>query len=404
MKKTIVVLLSVLFLLPAFVLPCLAEGVRLDRAALDRPHVIDEADLLTDAEEAEFSKRAEEIETNSGFDVIIVLENGTSGDSDVDMANEYFRARFGDGKDQRGGLLFITESGFTTMFTNLTRAADDNSEEANQYKISDLLSDHAYAEACRAFVDYVQYLAEPEPANILADGASSAETGLPRVVDEADLFTADEEAALSSRIAAVGSEFSFDVVVVTTTDLGGKTDMAFADDYYDYNGYGYGENKDGCLLLIHMDADRGYWISTTGLGIKALSDADIDRIGEDIVPLLTAGDYAAACDTFLDDVSEEVNIAINGRGFRPMLLVIGLVIGLVVAFVVVSVLKGQLKSVRFKPGASDYFVNGSLALTGAYDVLVGHHVTRTKRQNESSGSSTHTGSSGTSHGGGGGRF
>ena len=28
----------------------------------------------------------------------------------------------------------------------------------------------------------------------------------------------------------------------------GKTAQAYADDYYDYNGYGYGENDDGILL------------------------------------------------------------------------------------------------------------------------------------------------------------
>ena len=35
------------------------------------------------------------------------------------------------------------------------------------------------------------------------------------------------------------------LAVVTVNSLEGKTAEAYADDYYDYNGYGYGENDDG---------------------------------------------------------------------------------------------------------------------------------------------------------------
>lgn len=321
MKKTIVVLLSVLLLLPALVLPCLAEEEAVLDPEADQTAVVDYDDLPGDlpGDEAEG-------------------EPYTDGSFKLDLSEDDI---------------------------------------------------------------------DTPPEGVITYGAATGALDLPHVVDEADLFTVDEELALSEKIAQIGAEFSFDVVIVTVTDLLGKSAMAFADDYYDYNGYGYGENHDGVLLLIHMDEDRGYWISTTGLGIKAFTDSELDSIGDDIVPKLSAGNYAGACDLFLDDVYEQVNIEINGRGFQPKLLVIGAVIGLVIALIVIAILKAQLKSVKSKPSASDYYIDGSLAVTGAYDVLVGHHVTRTKRQSESSssgGSSTHTGSSGTSHGGGGGRF
>ena len=34
--------------------------------------------------------------------------------------------------------------------------------------------------------------------------------------------------------------------------------MDYADDYYDYNGYGLGDNKSGLLLLIDMDVVERY--------------------------------------------------------------------------------------------------------------------------------------------------
>ncbi len=425
MKKTIVILLSVLLLLPSLAL----------FAAADQPRVVDEADLFTADQETALNAQIDEIGKSFSFDVAIVTVNDLGGKSAMDYADDYYDSNgYGYGENHDGCLLLIhmdEDRGYwiTTTGSGIDAINDDDLDAIDE-DIVPLLSVGEYAKACFVFTDDVRALlasADGEipalPSDIITYGANGAEgiddvpslltdgaatvTTMPRVVDQADLFTVDEELALNEKIARVASEFSFDVVILTVTNLYNKSAMAFADDFYDYGGYGYNENNDGCLLLIHMDEDRGYWISTTGLGIKALSDADIDRIGDDIVPSLSAGQYAAACDTFIDDVYEEVNIEINGRGFRPMLLIIGLVIGLVIALIVVGVLKGQLKSVRSKPSANDYYVDGSLALTGAYDVLVGHHVTRTKRESSSSssgGSSTHTGSSGTSHGGGGGRF
>ena len=43
------------------------------------------------------------------------------------------------------------------------------------------------------------------------------------------------------------------------------TQQAAADDFYDYNGYGYGENYDGILFYI-ADYERKYQFSTCGSG------------------------------------------------------------------------------------------------------------------------------------------
>ena len=75
--------------------------------------------------------------------------------------------------------------------------------------------------------------------------------------------------------------------------------MAYADDYYDYNGYGAGADNDGILLLLSME-DRDWWISTTGYGIDAFTDYGIDVIGDEIVPDLSNGDYYSAFTEFID--------------------------------------------------------------------------------------------------------
>lgn len=68
------------------------------------------------------------------------------------------------------------------------------------------------------------------------------------VVDNADLLTQTEENELSKKLQDISDELQFDVVVVTTNSTGSKTATEYADDYFDYNGYGRGSNNDGCLI------------------------------------------------------------------------------------------------------------------------------------------------------------
>ena len=55
------------------------------------------------------------------------------------------------------------------------------------------------------------------------------------------------------------NQYNMDAVIVTSNNLNGKSQQDYADDYFDYNGYGVGEDKSGLLLLIDMD-DRKVWI------------------------------------------------------------------------------------------------------------------------------------------------
>ena len=83
------------------------------------------------------------------------------------------------------------------------------------------------------------------------------------VVDDANLLSSEEEQQLREDLASFKEQYNMDAVIVTSNDLGGKSQMDYADDYFDYNGYGVGEDKSGLLLLIDMD-DRKVWISTSG--------------------------------------------------------------------------------------------------------------------------------------------
>lgn len=222
------------------------------------------------------------------------------------------------------------------------------------------------------------------------------------VEDYADLLTDSEESALAEKLEAFCDEYKMEIAVVTINDLEGKTARDFADDFYDYNGYGYGENDDG-LLALYVDGaegEREIYITTHGKAISKISDADINYITDRMIGYLSTGDYAWAFDTFVDETINTVKVSVS-----IIWIPLSLAIGIAIVFLVLKTIASANKSVVRKVDAKDYVRSGSMVVTGSYDNFLFNNVTRVARpKNTSSGSSTHTSSSGRTHGGGGKRF
>lgn len=241
-----------------------------------------------------------------------------------------------------------------------------------------------------------------------AFAAGSAEL----VVDEADLLTDSEEAALRSKLDAIGQNHGMDIVVVTKPSLYGYDIQEIADDFYDDGGYG----ADGILLLVAMYESEWY-ISTAGYGIDAITDAGLNYIADQFVDNLSDGEFYEAFDAYADQCDDFVKQAKSGEPydsgnfpkgpFRFLRnLLVSLAIGLVSALIATGTMKGKLKSVQRQLKADSYVKNGSLKVTNSKDLFLYTHVSRQAKPKEtrSGGSRTHVSSSGTIHGGGGGKF
>ena len=144
------------------------------------------------------------------------------------------------------------------------------------------------------------YQVKAEDVNTTQENNQSEQNGqipderlLPQLVDDAGLLDSSEEEELESELDEISERQQFDVVVVTVNSLEGKTPQDYADDFYDYNGYGYGSDHDGVLLLVSME-DRDWYMSTTGYGITAITDAGREYISDQFVPYLSDGEYLEA--------------------------------------------------------------------------------------------------------------
>lgn len=230
------------------------------------------------------------------------------------------------------------------------------------------------------------------------------------LVDDAGLLTGTEAAQLETELSRISDRHNVDIVIVTVDSTGGESPMDFADDYYDYNGY----RADGILLLVSM-GDNDWWVSTTGYGITAVTDAGLDYMSDQFVPYLSDEDFAQAFEKFAQLCDEFITQAKTGDPYdshnlpkEPFSLVTNLLIafgiGLVAAWIVTGSMKAKLKTVRRQAAADNYITPNSLHLTHSRDLFLYTHLDRREKPQSSSGSSTHTSSSGTTHGGGGGKF
>lgn len=221
-----------------------------------------------------------------------------------------------------------------------------------------------------------------------------------RLEDQADLLTGAEERHLAGELDRIWDVYGVDVVIVTVPALSGYSATAYADDFYDTQGYG----PDGILLLISI-SDREYAISTAGSCIRAFSDGDLYDMEGQILADLSDGQYFDAFCIFVELTEEQLAQAESGSSFHLVRnLLIALAVGFVVALIVTAVMKGQLKTVGFR-SAGQYVKAGSMKLTQSRDLFLYAHVSKQKKEKSSSGgSSTHVSSSGRSHGGRSGRF
>lgn len=225
----------------------------------------------------------------------------------------------------------------------------------------------------------------------LAVSVSAATTEF--LYDDADLLNAAEELLLTEKLANYSSEYNTQFVVVTAKSLDRPIDL-YLDYLYDSRGFGYGQTREGVLLLVCMDV-REYRILSNGYAGEAISPDDIDEICDVVAPFLSSGHYAEAFDRFayksarfLDDYYK-FNVAKH--------LGISLVIGIVIGLIVVLILRGQLKTVRKQNQANAYVKTGSMRLTVSNDIFLYRNVSRTRKQSSSS-----SGGGGGSRGGGGG--
>ena len=224
------------------------------------------------------------------------------------------------------------------------------------------------------------------------------------VHDEAGVLSDSDEAELELLLAEIGEKNSITVAASFLSSYDGYSIASFASDYYDEQGYGVGDKKDGVLFTVSF-AESDWNICTNGKCYYAFTDSVLDEFENTVVGYLGSGNYAQAVReyaSFCDDtMSSYGKLPVGG-------IIIGsLVVGFIIALITVSVMKAKLKSVRAQNYASNYVRADSLNLVESSDRFLYSRTIRTakpKDDDDHHGSGSHSSSHGGSRGGRSGKF
>lgn len=239
-----------------------------------------------------------------------------------------------------------------------------------------------------------------------------------KVIDEAQILSEEQEKELQEQLSAVAQTYQYDAVILTVDSCEGKSAQQFAEDYYLSQGYGFGEENDGIMMLVSM-GDRQYYFATFGNATDIFTAYGLERMDELVSEKLSDGAYGKAFSLFADLTEEFVKEGVTqepydvDHTYRQKMslgtrLVIAAVAGLIVAGSVLYVLFGQLRSVGVRDAAQEYVREGSFHVTRKRDVYLYRTVSRVRREKpsggEGGGGATHQTSSGGRAGGRGGSF
>lgn len=250
---------------------------------------------------------------------------------------------------------------------------------------------------------------------------SFADGDMEYAVDSAKVLTTEELESLKSKLAQISDENNIDVGVVTVDYLDGKSAQEFANNLFEQNKFGKGENRDGILLLVSTE-DREWAMSTHGSAKEAFNEEGLDFLSGEFLPYLAEDDYYSAFENFAnnarelsamyvlgdpygeDEYADDENIVEEEKGINNEVWIpLSIVMGCAISLVIMMMYKSQLKSVKSESRADDYLMD--MKLVKSQDIFLYRTVTRTMRpKNENNSSDFSSGGGGGDYGGSSGSF
>lgn len=391
MKNKIFAIIAVVVLCLAMLLPVSAAGT----------HIFDQTNAIGNISTLE--TYAQQIEDNYGYSVLLSVIDGVGTEGTFGYCEDLYNAN----ATEENGIALTYNYGDNKYAFYCAGEAEKlfTTDIQNNVLWYAFAYTETYYEGAYAYLAAVEEIVSKAPAATepVTDAPETEPTTefvpvdrtLSLVEDYADVLTDSEETDLLAKLEALGSEYDIEIGAITVDSYEGKDPQDFADDFYDYNGYGYGSNDDGLIVVFNTgegDGNRNLAISTHGKGIELLTDLEIDRIIEMMINPIKNGDFTGAFDNFVS----ECEVAFD-ESISIIWIPVSILVGFGLAFLIVKIQASKLKTVVQKADAADYV--GNVVLTYQNDQFMYRNVTSSPKA-KSDSSSTHTSSSGRTHGGG----
>ena len=407
-----------------------------DAAGIGNARVIDEMNLLSDAEVQKLDAQLAAVERTHRIRILAAIV-GDWKDKPLKPLAENIIKTIAPGGERGAVLLLLSPENNTYYVATDTRLATRITDEGIEHlteKFLPAFESKKYADMFTAFgqvagemLTYYEKEGKPFTTGgalsavaraVAAGGTQTGDAGLGavRVIDESDLITDAEEQALDAKLAAYeqahGIRILIGTVKKTHKQVLGKVANAVVDRIAD-------GGANGTIVLLLAPKERDFYISTDNkMRVRITDDRGIEHLADKFVPSLKENKYAEGFTAFAAAVDEMVTYyEKEGKPFNPdafLLTIVTLVGALIPAAIVywfiLANLSDSMFSVRSAHEADDYVERGSFRLTHREDVFLRTTESRETKHKETSSSSSSSGSyistssRDESHGGGGGKY
>ena len=378
-------------------------------------YVMDFSNKLSEAEKAILEKRCEWFEEELGIDLFISIEGGSTESSSNNISlNE----------NDEGLLLYIdSDNNYVNLIPYGSLAnqfSEDICGEIN-YIANEHIEEMSIFKGCQSAIINIE--------NIISscELVNNKLGYMPSVIDNADILSESEEEELIAMLDGIREQYKMDVAVFTDPIMSGDTVTEAADDIFDYYFYGIGKGDDGILLYISQDP-REYWFTTHGHGVVVFNDENLRYMDDMVLSYLKNNNYYGAVKEFaeisqmllsdknhtLDSVrlsagdydtslySEEIS---SDGDLSNIIMLSIIIIPFILAVILTLIKLFSMNTAVSQKNAHNYIQENSFKIKESNDLLLHSVVTKTEKPKETiSSSTTHTSSSGRSHGGSGGKY
>jgi len=247
------------------------------------------------------------------------------------------------------------------------------------------------------------HAAEVEPISIDIEPISGIMSEY-LVLDAAGMLSDSDWQKLNDRALELTAKYECEIRIFTVPDMGSEDALEYAKDIFRANGFGYGPDQSGIMLLL-SEADRDFALIAHGYGNVVLTDHGRGVILDKyILPLLKENKYVEAFTAYLDKTEEflvmaragtpfdvdtdEEYLAQQAAGNRAAKIVFNILIPFLVALIVCLIFRAQMKTARKQRAAANYIPEGGFILTGSSDTFMYKTESRTVIESKSSGGTT----------------
>ena len=347
----------------------------------DAPRVVDNADLFTDADAQRMEARLAVLREELEKDIVIYTDVTAYG-----MEHAYYAADFYDyngygiGENYEGACLFICmdpeDRGWWVCCTGPVSEelyTEDNANDLDDV-LYEYMVDGRYAEGVSDWIENIRtmYLKGNPFAPEWMPGLGETYTrthraDAPRVTDDTGRLTAEERSALEARAAEIAQKYGLDVAVHVTASTVGLELRDYAEQFYYYNGYGFGEDYDGLLLTVYHRGvnDMAVELTASGKGDDRLTDVNRERLlkkawGEMVYH---DGDYDGLSN-YLDrlDHMERTGRVARSTGYWIWIAALALLAGSIFGSVTLNRAKKKMAQPKEQGNANSYLVPGMLTI------------------------------------------